>query len=163
MKTKKKTAAAPAEPLPDDAGAKAKKEKKPVFLKHFFVSEGFEPGEAPRKRKAAFILHTCAVNARKEFEERTGAKAGSCCVAAESDLTKNDMPKHDFWKERRNWTEEIDPPVESESQKRYFEMKARAERVQAAKRAAGIREWDQATEEQLAKVSEILKEEEKKA
>ena len=49
-----------------------------MLLKQYFVQEGLEPGEKPRVTKAAFVLQTCALNARKEFEAKTGRKPGMC-------------------------------------------------------------------------------------
>ncbi len=54
------------------------RQPKVVRLKQFFVQEGLEPGEKPRATAAAFVLQTCALNARREFEEKTGRKAGQC-------------------------------------------------------------------------------------
>jgi len=85
-------------------------------------------------------------------------KSGECHVSAESALTKEDLSSRDFWKEGANWEIEIPVPAETASQKRYFEAVSRAERVQEARRKAGIRDWDSATEAQLLKVSEILAE-----
>lgn len=124
------------------------------------VSEGLGPDEKPRETKVAFILQTCALSARKEFEARFGLKVvGQCMQTAESRLTKEDLAGRDFWKEGLNWEDVAKPHAMSESAKRYFETKERAEKVQAAKRAAGIVSWDDATEEQLRKVDELLAEE----
>lgn len=84
-------------------------------------------------------------------------KVTQCCQTAESDFTKDDLPKHDFWKEKRNWEFELGPEKEmSASAKAYFEMKDRAEKVQAARRELHIGDWDTATEEQLNNLLKLL-------
>ena len=125
-------------------------------LKQYFVQEGLEPGEKPRATKAAFVLQTCALNARKEFEAKTGRKPGMCVQAAESPFSKEDLSARDFWEEGRNRVLDMGVPVPSEAAKRYEETKVRAEKVLAAKKEAGVRAWEDATDEQLAKVREAL-------
>ena len=44
----------------------------------------------------------------------------------------------------------------SESAKKYFETKGRAEKVQAAKAKIGIGDWETATEEQLKALRRTL-------
>ena len=84
-------------------------------------------------------------------------KATQCAQAAESEFTKDDFPKHDFWKERKNWELELGPEKETPgSAKKYFETKDRAEKVQAAKAKIGIVDWETATEEQLKELRRTL-------
>lgn len=115
-------------------------------LRQFMVSEAGPPDKV---RKVAFILQTCALTARREFEERTGAKAGQCMQAAESALTRADLSR-DLWKEGQNWLDESAPPALTESGRRYFRLKEEAEDVQAAKKDAGIRDWADASDEAMS-------------
>ena len=84
-------------------------------------------------------------------------KATQCAQAAESEFTKDDLPKRDFWKERKNWELELGQEKETPgSAKKYFETKDRAEKVQAAKAKIGIGDWETATEEQLKELRRTL-------
>lgn len=131
--------------------------KKVVAVKQYLVWGSENPEDAKAERKAYFILATCAINARKDFEERFEMKATQCAQTAESEFTKDDLPKHDFWKEEKNWELELGPEKEmSESAKKYFETKDMAEKVQAAKAKVGIGDWETATEEQLKALRQTL-------
>jgi hypothetical protein len=79
-----------------------------------------------------------------------------CVQAAESPFSKEDLSARDFWEEGRNRVLDMGVPVPSEAAKRYEKTKVRAEKVLAAKKEAGVRAWEDATDEQLAKVREAL-------
>lgn len=115
--------------------------KKPVLLKQYLVSGSKDIYDPEAERKAAFIMHTCAKSARDEFKSRFGLDIVSCTQTAESSMAKEDMDGRDFWKERINWETECRKPEMTESAKRYFWMKAKAEFVQAEKRRLGISDW----------------------
>ena len=133
----------------EPAGSKGKKE---IRLKQFLVRGSKDVRDESAKQKAFFILATCAKNARKEFEDRFGLQVIVCSEIAESGFTKDDVSKHDFWKEKLNWELEIPEKRMSDGARRYFETKERAERVLEAKRKFGVGDWDSATEEQYASV-----------
>lgn len=81
---------------------KIEKRKKPVMLKQYLVS-GAPPG-ARKVRKAALIMHTCPKLANEEFLRKfPDCRVWSTFIAAESDLTKEDMAGRDFWAEKLNW------------------------------------------------------------
>ena len=131
--------------------------KKVVAAKQYLVWGSKNPEDAKAERRAYFVLATCAIGARRDFEERLEMKATQCAQAAESEFTKDDIPKRDFWKERKNWELELGPEKEmSGSAKKYFETKGRAEKVQAAKAKIGIGDWETATEEQLKALRRML-------
>lgn len=131
--------------------------KKAVAVKQYLVWGSKNPEDAKAERKACFVLATCAIGARRDFEERLKMKATQCWQTAESEFTKDDIPKRDFWKEKKNWELELGPEKETpESAKKYFETKDRAEKVQAAKAKIGIGDWDTATEEQLKELRRTL-------
>ena len=125
-----------------------KKGKKPVFLKQYLVSGSKNIFDASVPRLGAFILATCARNAREEFENRFGMKILSCQQIAETDWLPSKFGDEDPWKTNRNWTMDICPPEMSESAKRYFRLKERGVIVQAAKKKAGIVKWGEETEDQ---------------
>ena len=131
--------------------------KKVVTAKQYLVWGSKSPEDAKAESSAYFVLATCATNARRDFEERLKMKATQCSQAAESEFTKDDLPKRDFWKEKKNWELELGPEKETpESAKKYFETKDRAEKVQAAKAKIGIGDWETATEEQLKALRRTL-------
>lgn len=131
--------------------------KKVVSVKQYLVWGSKNPEDAKAEKKAYFILATCAINARKDFEERFKMKVTQCMQTAESEYTKDDLPKHDFWKEKKNWELELGPEkAMSESAKKYFETKDRAEKVQAAKSKLRISDWETATEKQLKALHQML-------
>lgn len=89
-----------------DAPALEKKPKKTVMLKQFMVSGArvSEDGKSYVGRKRAFILATCAQNARAEFmeffkEEPAGFGITSCVVSAESEKDKDWLQSHQKWEE----------------------------------------------------------------
>lgn len=141
---------------PEEGVRKDPKAPKTVYLKQYLVTASADPSDADAPKRAAFVLATCAQNARKDWEARTGMKIVSCMQSAESGLTKEDSLSRDLWAEGLNREEEVAKRVVTESAKRYFELKDRAERVQAAKRRLGIGDWETATEEQLAELDRIL-------
>ena len=138
-----------------------RKEPKQVFLKQYLVSGSKNIYDPDAERKAAFIMHTCAKSARDEFKERFGMDVASCTQVAESTMTKEDMDGRDFWEEDLNWETECRKPELTESAKRYFRLKDRAEFVQAEKKRLGIKDWDSATAEQIDEVGRSLSEWEK--
>lgn len=96
---------------------KTKKRKKQVLLKQYLVS-GAPPG-ARKVRKSAFIMHTCPKLANEEFLRKFPDCQiwGVTSMTAESDMTKEDMDRHDFWAEKYNWMlidrNSDDEPIES--------------------------------------------------
>ena len=124
-------------------------EKKTVYLKQYLVTGSEDIYDGKKPRTGAFILATCGKTAREEFEKHfPGMRILCCSQTAETDIPKEDVEGRDLWEEKRNWTMEVRPPAANPKVEAYFALKARGEKVQAAKRKAGIGRWDQATEEQ---------------
>lgn len=151
MTKKKKTSTE--ETVPDDVpefpeeGSESK--TKQVFLKQYLVIGSKNIYDRDAERKAAFIMHTCAKNAREEFKEKFGMDVASCTQTAESTMTKDDMDGADFWKDGTNWELECEKQEPTESAKRYFRLKEEAEFVQAEKKRLGIDDWKTAAPEQI--------------
>ena len=113
------------------------------------------------ERKAAFIMHTCAKNARDEFKSKFGMDVASCVQVADSTMTKDDMSGRDFWKEDINWEMECQKPEQTPAAKKYFRLKAKAEFVQAEKKRLGIKDWRDASYDQLDAMTASVSEWEK--
>ena len=130
---------------PEEAPAKG---PKTVYLKQFLVSgsENLSDGSIPRT--CAWILASCAKKARDEFKERFGMKVLSCSQWAETETPAKDAAGRDFWAEGDNRVFLAKPPEPSEYARKYFALKVKGEKVQAAKKKAGIGRWDLATPEQ---------------
>ena len=78
------------------------KPKKIIYLKQYLVSGAQQKSE--EIQKAAFILHTCPKLANEEFKRKfPGYIIWHTTVTAESQMTKDDLEKYDFWKEHKNW------------------------------------------------------------
>ena len=134
--------------VPADEGDSGKKTKK-VYLKQYLVtgSENIYDGKVPRT--GAFILATCAKTAREEFERKfPGMQVLNCSQTAETEITKEEAEGRDFWAEKSNWTMEVKPPESNPRVEAYFALKARGEKVQAARKKAGIAKWGEETDEQ---------------
>ena len=138
-------------------------QKKPnqVFLKQYLVLGAKDIHNPNTEWKAAFVTHTCAKTARDEFQDKFQVDVLQCMQVADSTITKDDMSGRNFWTEGINWETQCQKPEISESAKRYFMLKERAEFVRAEKRQLGITDWDSATDRQIDAVSRSLSEWEK--
>lgn len=82
----------------------------------------------PPKRKAAFIVATCAKTANDEFARRfPGYEKTLTMQTAESELSKDWLASHDPWNDRRNWETQIQQVCETESSTAYFRLKKAAD------------------------------------
>lgn len=81
---------------------KDSKPKKIIYLKQYLVSGAQQ--KSKEIQKAAFILHTCPKLANEEFKRKfPDYIIWNTTVTAESQMTKEDLKKYDFWKEHKNW------------------------------------------------------------
>lgn len=112
------------------------------------MSGSEDPHDPKKPRRGAFILATCARQAREEFQARTGLGIISCTQTAYTSVPKGEVDAAELWATRQNWEVDIPAPEPSPAALRYFELVERAKSVKEAKRAAGIRSWDDATDEQ---------------
>lgn len=134
--------------VPVEEEAPGKKTKK-VYLKQYLVSGSADIYDGKIPRTGAFILATCAKTAREEFERKfPGMQVLNCSQTAETEITKEEAEGRDFWAEKSNWTMEVKPPESNPRVEAYFALKARAEKVQAARKKAGIAKWGEETDEQ---------------
>lgn len=82
----------------------------------------------PPKRKAAFIVATCAKTANDEFDARFPKYVRTNTMqTAFSELTKDWLAEHDPWKEHRNWEIEITGTKLTPAGERYFALKKAAD------------------------------------
>lgn len=82
----------------------------------------------PPKRKAAFIVATCAKTANDEFDARFPEYHRiNTTQTAFSDLTKDWLAAHDPWKEHRSWEMQIAERKATPAAERYFALKKAAD------------------------------------